>query len=656
MELIERAGFLSLLQERFLAVTQGEGHCVFVGGEAGIGKTSLVKAFAKDLKGTAKIYQGTCDALFTPRPLAPLHDILLQLRNGLWKETTGITERTELFTSFFQELINQKEPALIVFEDIHWADEATLDFIKFFARRITLLHCLFICTYRDNEIHSQHSLRNVLGHLPPDSFTRVQLPLLSREAVEKMAAEKGYRGEDVYSISGGNPFYVNEILASYSTGVPDNIKDAVLSVFNKQEGKTRRVWELMSVMPAGFEIKYLEKMEPLYAGSIEQCLASQILVIKDGLIRFKHELYRRTIEESLSPLLRVALNKKILHLFHESFEQNHEIERIVHHAKNANEYDPVVHYAPLAAKQAALVGAHIEASKLYLTAIEYYQGNDKTLLVQLYESYAYECYLINQVSEAIIYTGKALNIWKEKNDTEKTGNSLRFLSRLWWFAGNRKNAETFAEQAIKILDDQPSSAAKAMAYSNMSQLKMLSDEAEKCIFWGEKAISIATELNNEEILSHALNNVGTVQTKIPLFKQKGFELLQHSLDIALKNSYHEHVARAYTNIGSSAVSMKEYDTAKKALEDGILYCEERDLDSWTAYMSSCNAKLKLETGDWKAAQSIAEDLLKNTNQPIIIKIGAMLVLATIKMRKGDQEALPLLMQAKDNAFKTTELQ
>ncbi len=109
-----------------------------------------------------------------------------------------------------------------------------------------------------------HPLRNVLGQVPPDSFTRLQLtPLVQVPAVEKMAIEKGYKGEDVYSISGGNPFYVNEILASYSVGVPDNIKDSILSSYNSQQDeKTKQVWQILSVLPTGLEIKYLEKMEP----------------------------------------------------------------------------------------------------------------------------------------------------------------------------------------------------------------------------------------------------------------------------------------------------------------------------------------------------------------------------------------------------------
>ncbi|HMH22997.1 MAG TPA: AAA family ATPase [Puia sp.] len=656
MVLIERAGFFDALQAKFEYVAAGEGHCILLSGEAGIGKTSLVKAFCKERKNDCTIYQGSCDALFTPRPLAPLYDIAWQIRSDFWQNGEDITDRAGLFTRFFHEFASQKGTTLIVFEDIHWADEATLDFIKFLARRITRLRCLFMLTYRNNEIHSHHPLRSVLGQLPPDSFTRIELPPLSRQAVEKMAGEKGYSGEDVYSISGGNPFYVNEILASYSPGVPDNIKDSVLSVFHQQDGITRRIWEILSVLPTGLEIRYLEKMEPSYATAVQTCIDARILIPKDGLLYFKHELYRRTIEASLSPLIRVALNKRILDLFLGDFGEKQETERIIHHAKNANEYELVIHYAPIAARQAASVGAHIEASKLYFTAIEYYQGNDKDKLIQFFESYAYECYLTNRIKEAIIYQGKSLTLRKEKSDTEKIGNCMRFLSRLWWFDGNRKQAESYGNQAIEVLGDQPSSSAKAMAFSNMSQLKMLSGEAADCIFWGEKAIEIAKELADEETLSHALNNVGAVQLKIPSSKQKGLGLLQESLAIALKNAYHEHAARAYTNLAHNGVEMKDYPFAKKILEEGIQYCEERDLDSWRAYMLMCKARLTLETGFWNEAWSIADQLIKNEDQAPIVKIGALAVAATIKMRRGDTDALPALLEAKEIAFVTMELQ
>jgi len=657
MELIERAGFLASLQARFKNVAQGEGHCVFVSGESGIGKTSLVRAFCKERKTDCNIYQGICDALFAPRPLAPLYDIALQIRSDSWQNNGDISDTAGLFARFFHELNDQKKTIIIVFEDIHWADEATLDFIKFLARRITQVPCLFILTYRDNEIHSRHPLRNVMGQLNPDSFTRMQLPPLSRQAVEKMAGEKGYKGEDVYGISGGNPFYVNEILASYSLGVPDNIKDTILSSYNRLDEETKQVWQILSVLPTGFEIKYLEKMEPLYAAAIHNSLDSKILIPKDGMIFFKHELYRRTIETSLSPLIRIALNKRILDLFRESFEQNLETERIIHHAKNANEYELVVRYAPLAAKKAALVGAHIEAARVYLCAIEYYLGNDKDLLLQLYEAYAYECYLSSKIKEAIIYSSKCLELWKEKNDTEKISSCMCLLSGLWWNDGNLKKAENFAEQSIEVLNNEPSSNAKAMAYSNISQLKMFADLPDECIYWGEKAIALAKELDDKAILSYALGNVGSAQIRIPAYRQKGLELLQQSLEIAIHNSYHEHAARAYTKLAYNGIIIRDNELAKKNLETGILYCEENNLDLWRIYMLAVKARLKLETGNWNEACAIADNLIKNEDSAKIIKIFALAVLATIKMRRGDgEDILVLLTEAKEKAFETMELQ
>lgn len=166
MALIERDGFMASLQKHFENVARGEGHCVLVSGEAGIGKTALVRAFCKKQADRCSIYQGACDDLFTPRPLAPLYDVLWQVNKERWPVPPSDEERSVMFANFFQELSLKQGNLIIVFEDIHWADEGTLDFIKFFVRRIEQLPCLFILTYRDNEIGSNHPLRQVLGQFP----------------------------------------------------------------------------------------------------------------------------------------------------------------------------------------------------------------------------------------------------------------------------------------------------------------------------------------------------------------------------------------------------------------------------------------------------------------------------------------------------------
>jgi DNA-binding CsgD family transcriptional regulator len=657
MKLIEREGVFKQLQSIFQNITEGDGQCVFISGEAGMGKTSVVNAFCRQHKNDCDIFRGACDALFTPRPLAPLFDIIWQVNNQLWPDRHNLEERTELFASFFRELRGRSEKMIIVFEDIHWADEATLDFIKFLARRISQLHCLFILTYRDDDVASHYALRAMLGQLPPHSFIRLPLKALSRDAVKQMAEEKGFNGEEVYQIAGGNPFYVTEILSSYSLGVPDSIRDAILSAHSRTDEGARQVWDLLSVIPTSFEVKYLEKFQPLYATAIENCLNHQILLIQDGFISFKHELFRRTIESSLSPLKRLALNKKILELLREVFEQNGEIERIIHHAKNANDYDTVYHYAPMAAKQAASVGAHTEAARLYLSAIEYHYETDKDLLLQLYEGYAYECYLTNQVKEAIIYTTKSLNLWKEKAEPEKIGNSYCFLSRLWWIEDNLKNAENAAGQAIEVLESQPASHAKARAYSLMSQLKMFSDLPEECVYWGEKAISMATALSDYGILSYALGNVGSIKIRKPANQQQGLSMLKESLRIALQNSFPDYAGMAYTNLAYNGVIIKDYRLAKEALDSGIPYCDENDLDLWRLYLLTVKAKYLLETGDWSAAYEIAGKLAGDDKPAKIIKIYALTILAAVDMRQRDNEQiLTRLNEAKESAFETAEPQ
>ncbi|HEX5153224.1 MAG TPA: AAA family ATPase [Parafilimonas sp.] len=656
MNLFERDEYFQTLRNGFGKTLAGEGNSILILGEAGIGKSSLVRNFLEEVRGKGQVFMALCDSLFTPRPLGVLYDLAQQIDPALASRINTTTQRTELFADFVKALTDYHKPVVLVIEDIHWADEASLDFIKYVARRITQTPCLFMLTYRDDEITLQHPLRNVLGELPPGTFTRIALPPLSRETVQTLANEKGYSGEDVYAVTGGNPFYVNEVLASYSQGVPENIKDAVLALYNRQKESTRRMWELLAIMPEGLEYSWLDKIDPQWQEAIDLCLTSGILLFRNNRIVFKHELFRRTIEESLSPFKRLELNKKVLELFSDSFEKSGAIERIVHYAKNGALNNIVIQYAPLAAKQAAAFGSHVEAAKLYLAAIEYNTSKNNNDLVQLYEAYTYECYLTNQIKEAIFYQTKALHIWQAINNQEQTGNSLRFLSRLWWYNGHQKEAKLYGTQAIELFEDLPSSKAKAMAYSNLSQLYMLSENVEDAIDWGNKAIAIAAAIGDEEIRSHALNNIGTVKMKVAGLIAEGKKQLLESLQIALQNSLDEHAARAYTNLISNSVTHKEYNTAEKYLEEGLQYCGERDLHSWASYNMMWKARMLLERGNWEAAAELAGNHLSNPVQPGIVRIGAITVRGIIKVRRGEEDGLVLLKEAKELAFLTEEHQ
>jgi predicted ATPase len=163
MQLLERAPQLQALQSALdqVKAREGQGCVALVYGEAGIGKTSLVEHFVNEHRSKWRILQGACDSLFTPRPLGPIHDIALQLQGQLLQLLDSESNRTAIFSACLNEL--QEQATILVIEDVHWADEATLDLLKYLGRRIRQTISLMILTYRDDEIGVDHPSADSVG-------------------------------------------------------------------------------------------------------------------------------------------------------------------------------------------------------------------------------------------------------------------------------------------------------------------------------------------------------------------------------------------------------------------------------------------------------------------------------------------------------------
>ncbi|HSD46337.1 MAG TPA: AAA family ATPase, partial [Pyrinomonadaceae bacterium] len=270
MDLLEREEFFEQLQDTLTQVMNGRGRVALVTGEAGIGKTSLVEQFAERQKNACRVFWGGCDALFTPRPLGPLYDIAQQLRGNLLTLLEDEAPRAAIFSATYDELQNDT-PTLLVIEDVHWADEATLDLLKFLGRRIHKLNSLLVITYRDDEVRADHPLRLVLGDLPRHSVRRLRLPALSKTAVDELAARAGKRSDELYAVTAGNPFFVTEALASEDQGVPVSVSDAVLSRLARLSPAARAVVELVSVVPAKVEMWLLNESIGPTTAVLEEC-------------------------------------------------------------------------------------------------------------------------------------------------------------------------------------------------------------------------------------------------------------------------------------------------------------------------------------------------------------------------------------------------
>ena len=650
MELLEREQFLAELEAIRNDVVSGDGRLVLVSGEAGIGKTSLVEHFADDHQ---RVLWGACDALFTPRPLGPLYDIAHQTRGKLLASLEEEAPQTAIFSAVLNELENAEPLSLVVIEDAHWADQSTLDLLKFLGRRISRIKSMIIVTYRDDEVSADHPLRLVLGDLPHRSVARLRLPPLSEAGVHTLSERAGRKIEDLHSVTGGNPFFVTEALASKERGVPVTVSDAVLSRATRLSSAARDVLEFVSVIPARAETWLINDTINPGTAVLEECIGSGMLVTEGDALAFRHDLARRAIEESIALPRRQQLHRQVLRALLNRHSEAY-LARIVHHAAQAGDAASVLKYAPLAARQAATFNAHRDSAAHYQTAMQYADLIEPEERAVLWEHRSYECFLSGQTDEAFKARQEALEIWKQLENKIRQGDSLRWMSRISWFLRHRADAESYSDEAVAVLEQQPLSPELAMAYSNRAQLHMLADETRETVEWGSRAIELAKKFDATETLIHALNNVGTAE--LLTHPEEGRSKLEESLRLALANNFQEHAVRAFTNLSTMVVRIRDYPLAARYFKEGIAYATERDLDSFTLYMQAWRARAQFDQGDWTAAADDAAVVLGHPRVWAIAKIPAMAVLGHVRVRRGDPDAERILAEARDLAMETGELQ
>ncbi len=189
--LLEREAQLAALASYAGEARKAQGRLVLVAGEAGVGKSALVEQLQRDLPEAAWFW-GACDGLFTPRPLGPLFDIAAKLGGQLLELCRAGAPREELFGALLRQVSEPDALHVVVVEDIHWADEATIDLLRFLGRRIRDATVLLIVTYRDEGLTAADPLRVALGDLATQrSVRRIGVGPLSADATAVLAAGCG---------------------------------------------------------------------------------------------------------------------------------------------------------------------------------------------------------------------------------------------------------------------------------------------------------------------------------------------------------------------------------------------------------------------------------------------------------------------------------
>jgi ATP/maltotriose-dependent transcriptional regulator MalT len=651
VELLERSEQLGVLSDSLIAVSStGQGRLVLLRGEAGVGKTALVRQFCAAQGSQCRILRGACEALFTPRALGPFVDVAQTVGGELEELVQRGGRPHEVLSALARELANVS-PTVLVLEDLHWADEATLDVLRLLGRRSDGISALVLATYRDDELDARHPLRVVVGELArARGVESLELERLSSNAVGALAEPYDVDPDELYRRTSGNPFFVSEVLAAGTKEVPSTVRDAVLARAALLGAPARTLLEALTVAPPAAEIDVLRAITGEAVEGLDECIGSGMVVPAGRGVAFRHELERLVIGESMAPDRRVALHARALQALSSSGDHA----RLAHHADAAGDASAVLRFGPAAARQASALGAHRESAAQYARALRFAETLPQEEQAELLECRAYECMLTDQSGDAIDALRSAITMRNALGDVRAEAEALQLLSNVLWCPGYVVDAAEAAQQAVSLLEAAPPGRELVMACSRVSQLSMDAEDVDGAVAWGTRALELAEALDEREIAMHALNTIGTA--RFLNGDTDGQEQLHRSLALATEARLEEHVGRAMTHLVWVTRRHRAFDLAYEYLEPALQYTSERGLELWRGYLLAYRAQIELDLGRWAEAVDTAALILREPRRSRIPQIIALTVVGRVRARHGDPGIWPPLDEALSLAERSEELQ
>ncbi|MFC4586518.1 AAA family ATPase [Sphaerisporangium corydalis] len=650
MRLLERESSLASLAEYAAEARRGEGRLVLVAGEAGVGKSALVERFQRDLP-DARWSWGACDGLFTPRPLGPLFDLADQLGGGLLDLCRAGAGREELFRGLLREV---REPGVldaVVIEDVHWADEATLDLLRFLGRRLRDASMLLIVTYRDDGLAAADPLRVALGDLASQRPTRrIALSPLSVDAVRALAGGSESQASTLHRMTGGNPFYVSEVVRAGAGEVPGSARDAVLARAARLGGEARDVLDVAALTGTKVEVRLLESVTRCPASAVDELLACGLVVGDGGSLRFRHEIARLAVQGAVAAHRGRAIHGLVLAALG-SLGCDDDA-RMAFHAEAAGDAAAVLRHAPAAARRAAWLASHREAAAQFRRALQFADAADAATLAALYEGLSDEAALLDRWQEAADACEHALTRWREAGDRRREGDVLRRLSRIRWnLCGGGEVAA--AEAAVAVLEPLGPGVELAWAYATFANQRMLHADHDAAIGLALRAQEIAERLGAGDVLSDVLN------TQAVCAGIQGGEWsgqLRRALEIALSGRHQDQVGRAFANLSSLHSTERRFDEAERYLSEGIAYCDEHDLTSYSTCLRSEWSTVMERTGRWEESMRLNAEILTMAGRSPANRLCTLRRLGAIMARRGDSGVWEHLDEAAVSADRTGEPQ
>jgi DNA-binding CsgD family transcriptional regulator/tetratricopeptide (TPR) repeat protein len=610
-------------------------------GEPGIGKTALLEAFQQQLQGARWLW-GACDGLLTPRPLGPLFDIGARAGGELARLCGGGASRDELFAALLAELDSSTALTVVVIEDVHWADESTLDLLSFLGRRLSRLRGLLLVSYRDDEVGYDHPLRMVLGDVATQRSTRrMGLPPLSTEAVQALAGSGDVDAAELYRVTGGNPFFVREVIEAGWPAIPHTVRDLVGAGLARSTPGAREAVQAAAVIGARIDRPLLARVLTGPESVIDECLASGFLIAEGSGLRFRHELVRMAVAATIAPHREPELHARLLAALEEAEDADPAV--LAHHAEGAGDKEAVSRYAPEAARHSSALGAHREAAAQFERALRFADPDDRPALAGVQEALAREYSMLDRWQEAEQALRTALALRRELGDQPAIGKDLRGLAETLWQLCEGEESARVAAEAVEVIEALPAEGPElAWAYASRADTLWYAGRQDEALAVLGKARDIGARLGQAGIESSALSWLGAALIDRG---EDGLGLIEQGLRIALDAHLQEETGSAYVNIQDNCVSLQRLDEAQRYYTEAMAFCERRELRFNTRCLRGGQADTLLLQGRWDEAADMCERLLAIPGVSPANQLYPTRILATIRSRRGDPDARNLLDRA-----------
>ncbi len=631
--LLERKTALDALAGFAEQAQSGEGRLVLLEGEAGVGKSALLEQFTRDLPGS-RLLSGACDGMFTPRPLGPLFDIAQQVHGRLHSLCRAGASREELFGAFLAELCAPGPLPVVVIEDVHWADEATLDLLGFLARRIREIGVLLLVSYRDDELADRHPLRLALGHLAVQRCAR-RLPLapLSPQAVRMLSAGRGVDPAELYRVTGGNPFYVREVLEAGLGEMPRSARDVILARAGRLGPEARETLEAAALIGGIVDERLLGQV--VTGPALAEVVASG-LVAGHPVVRFRHEIARQAVEQAVRPARRAEIHARILHGLRALGCDDDA--RLAYHAEEAGDGPAALEHAEAAGRRARVLASHREAAGQFERALRHADGEASASIAARWVELATELSMIDRWPDAEAAYTRALENWRAAGDRLGEGDTLQRMSMALWRLCRGDEAPAAAEAAVAILEPLGATAELAAAYGNLASFRNESGHRDVVVQLARRAQELAIRFGVPAVQSRA----ATTEAQAVWLAGGDWEpMLRRALSIAIEHGVEYEAGFAYTNLHELHCGNRDYAKADPYFHDGVAYCEDHDLGTYYNCLRGVRTSALERLGRWDESAEIAEAMLATVASPVNRMI-PMTSLAMIAARRGQENVWPHL--------------